>query len=65
MKKVFSLLFVLVFVFTLISCNREKEDVTILYTNDIHGYIANTVKDSNNKEVPALRIDNIAGYKRN
>ena len=64
MKKVFSLLFVLVFVFTLISCNREKEDVTILYTNDIHGYIANTVKDSNNKEVPALRIDNIAGYKK-
>ena len=38
-----------------------KEDITILYTNDIHGYIANTLKDSNN---PGLRLDSISAYRK-
>ena len=36
------------------------EDVYIVYTNDIHSYIYNTVKDDNDEDVPGLRMSNIA-----
>lgn len=42
--------------------NSEREDIKILYTNDIHSYIANTTKDKEGNEVAALRLNNIAGY---
>ena len=65
MKRLIGLLFLLLFVVTLSACGGQpKVDVTILYTNDIHGYIANTTKDSENKEVPALRLSKIAAYKK-
>ena len=65
MKRLICLFITLLLVFTIVSCKaKEKEDITILYTNDIHGYIANTVKDSDSNELPGLRLDSIAGYKK-
>ena len=65
MKRLICLFITLFLVFTIVSCKaKEKEDITILYTNDIHGYIANTVKDSDSNELPGLRLDSIAGYKK-
>jgi len=46
----------------LLLMNSEREDIKILYTNDIHSYIANTTKDKEGNEVAALRLNNIAGY---
>ena len=44
------------------SSSEEKEDVTIIYTNDIHGYIANSVKDPSGAEAEGLRLSHISGY---
>lgn len=39
---------------------KESEPIYIVYTNDIHSYIYNTVKDDNGEEKPGLRMSNIA-----
>ncbi|MDO4488381.1 MAG: bifunctional UDP-sugar hydrolase/5'-nucleotidase [Eubacteriales bacterium] len=40
---------------------KELSEITIVYTNDIHSYIANTVKpEGSDKEVPGLRISKLA-----
>lgn len=41
---------------------ESKEDITIVYTNDIHGYINNVTKDGAGEEVDALRFSKVAGY---
>ncbi len=64
MKKILMFITTLLFIFIVSACGGSDKNITILYTNDIHGYIANTVKDSDNNEIPALRIDNISGYKK-
>lgn len=61
MKRLFKILVLLILILTFSSC-KGREEVTIIYTNDIHGYIANTVKDSSGKEVDGLRLSKIAGY---
>ncbi|MBO5542244.1 MAG: bifunctional metallophosphatase/5'-nucleotidase, partial [Acholeplasmatales bacterium] len=71
MKKIFGIVLGALSVLTLASCGNdvivinecsEREDIKILYTNDIHSYIANTTKDKEGNEVAALRLNNIAGY---
>lgn len=71
MKKIFGIVLGALSVLTLASCGNDaivinksdtREDIKILYTNDIHSYIANTTKDKEGKEVAALRLNNIAGY---
>lgn len=66
MKKLFGIFLLLLLTFGISSCasNKNKEDITIIYTNDIHGYIANTTKDTDNNVIPSLRINNIAAYKK-
>ncbi len=63
MKKLlcFFTLFALLFP---LSCAKEKakEEIIIVYTNDIHGYIDNVAKDSSGKEVDALRFSKLSGY---
>ena len=44
------------------SSREEKEDVTIIYTNDIHGYIANVTKDPSGEEIEGLRLSHVSGY---
>ena len=36
--------------------------ICIVYTNDIHSYLYNTVTDENNEEKPGLRLSNVAAY---
>ncbi len=71
MKKIFGIVLGALSVLSLASCGNdvivinecsEREDIKILYTNDIHSYIANTTKDKEGNEVAALRLNNIAGY---
>lgn len=38
----------------------EASSICIIYTNDIHSYIYNTVKNENNEDIPGLRMSNIA-----
>jgi 2',3'-cyclic-nucleotide 2'-phosphodiesterase (5'-nucleotidase family) len=63
MRKIFSFILLFIFVFTLSSCGKNEE-IKILYTNDIHGYIANQTVDENKNEVPLLRLNNLAGYRQ-
>lgn len=62
MKKIYSIIIILVLIITLTSCGQKKDGIKIVYTNDIHSYIANTVKDNDGNEEPGLRINNISGY---
>lgn len=71
MKKIFGIVLGALSLLTLASCGNDvivinksdtREDIKILYTNDIHSYIANTTKDKEGNEVAALRLNNIAGY---
>lgn len=39
---------------------EEDQPIYIVYTNDIHSYIYNTVKDDNDEDKPGLRMSNIA-----
>lgn len=39
---------------------KDVGPIYILYTNDIHSYIYNTVKDENDENKPGLRMSNIA-----
>ncbi len=63
MKKILSFILLFLAIFSISSCsNGKKEDITIVYTNDIHSYIGNTKKDDNGTEAPALRLDDISYY---
>ncbi|MCR5350577.1 MAG: bifunctional metallophosphatase/5'-nucleotidase, partial [Acholeplasmatales bacterium] len=49
----------------LFSCKEKdnrKDDIVIVYTNDIHSYVGNTTKDENDNKVPGLRLNNVSGY---
>ncbi len=37
----------------------SSEEITIVYTNDIHGYIANVSKDSDGNEIDGLRLSKV------
>ena len=63
MKKIFSFILMFIFVLTLSSC-RKTEDIKILYTTDIQGYIANQKEDENKYISPLLRLNNLAAYKK-
>lgn len=63
MKKIFSIILMFIFVLTLSSCGKNEE-IKILYTNDIHGYIANQKEDENKNIIPLLRLNNLAAYKK-
>jgi len=67
MKKSFSLLLLFLFVFILSACTGAVaiKEVIIVYTNDIHSYIANTKTDDAGTELPALRLDDISSYVKN
>lgn len=42
---------------------KPRGEVTILYTNDVHTYIANTVKDANGNKVPGLSYGSIVALR--
>lgn len=47
-----------------VSAFAERGKVTILYTNDVHTYIANTVKNAAGEKVPGLSYGSIAAMKK-
>ena len=61
-----TLLALLSLMLPLASCGNnaktDKEEITIVYTNDVHGYIDNSVKDEAGTEKDALRFSKVAGY---
>ncbi len=59
MKKRVLLFLTLALVFTGCAVNGKKSELVILYTNDVHTYIANTEK-TDGGDVPALRFSKIA-----
>ena len=63
MKKIFIFILMFIFVLTISSCGKNEE-IKILYTNDIHGYIANQKEDENKNIIPLLRLNNLAAYKK-
>ncbi len=67
MKKIIHILLSFSVCFSLISCTPQKqsinEEVTILYTNDVHGYINNKVKDDNENEIDGISYANIKALK--
>ncbi len=63
MKKIFCSILLIIFILILSSCGKNEE-IKILYTNDIHGYIANQKEDENKNKIPLLRLNNIAAYKK-
>ena len=66
MKKLFIALLSLLLVMTLFACNKKQELVsgsaTIIYTNDVHCYINNKIKDGDN-EVDGLSYANVKALK--
>jgi 2',3'-cyclic-nucleotide 2'-phosphodiesterase (5'-nucleotidase family) len=66
MKKVFNLILSLSMSFGLVGCSQKKlanGEVTVLYTNDVHGYINNKVKNENDEEVDGLSYANVKALK--
>ncbi len=62
MKKQFGL--VAVFLIASLSVwAKPRGEVTLLYTNDVHTYIANTVKDANGNKVPGLSYGSIVALR--
>lgn len=47
-----------------VSAFAERGKVTILYTNDVHTYIANTVKNAAGEKVPGLSYGSVAAMKK-
>ena len=42
--------------FLFAGCKKEAEDIHIIYTNDVHGYIDNLKKNSDLKDnIPSVR----------
>ncbi|MBR6072572.1 MAG: bifunctional metallophosphatase/5'-nucleotidase [Acholeplasmatales bacterium] len=62
MKKVLCLIMALFSLMVFASCGKNNNSLKIVYTNDIHSYIANTVKDSDGNEVDGIRLNNLSGY---
>ncbi|MBQ7244221.1 MAG: bifunctional metallophosphatase/5'-nucleotidase [Bacilli bacterium] len=66
MKRHIQFIVLLSLMLPLASCgnNPEKprEDITIIYTNDIHGYIDNATKDDSGETKDGLRFSKVAGY---
>lgn len=64
MNKPFICLALLSLLLPLGSCapKKAKPAITIVYTNDIHGYIDNATKDEAGEEVDALRFSKLSGY---
>ena len=75
MKKLFNVLLTILLAFTLFSCkNNDVEnndtvdakangEATILYTNDVHGYINNQVKDSDGNYSDGISYANVKALK--
>ena len=65
MRKFFATLLALVMVLSLMvpTAWAAEEDVTILYTNDVHTYIANEVKLADETKVPGIRYSWVAALK--
>lgn len=42
---------------------ETRQEIKIIYTNDIHSYIYNTITDQDNNVTPGLRLSNIAAMK--
>lgn len=42
---------------------EPRQEIKIIYTNDIHSYIYNTITDQDNNVTPGLRLSNIAAMK--
>lgn len=47
-----------------LSAFAERGKVTILYTNDVHTYIANTVKNAAGEKVPGLSYGSVSAMKK-
>ncbi|MCR5045230.1 MAG: bifunctional metallophosphatase/5'-nucleotidase [Treponema sp.] len=62
MKRTFAFSFIL-FSLLFISCSK-RGDVTIVYTNDVHSFIANTVKDADGNKKPGLSYSTVAALKK-
>jgi len=43
---------------------KGDDEVRILYTNDVHTYIDNTIKNDAGEKEPGLRYSQVAGYKK-
>lgn len=49
--------------FSFAGCKKEAEDIHIIYTNDVHGYIDNLKTDSDKKDnIPGVRYSSLAEY---
>lgn len=49
--------------FSFAGCKKETEDIHIIYTNDVHGYIDNLKTDSDKKDnIPGVRYSSLAEY---
>ena len=63
MKKRVTLWVAVFFILLLSACKKNRGEVTILYTNDVHSYIANTVKSADGKSVPGLSYGSIVALR--
>lgn len=63
MKKRFGLALSLFFIAFVSAWGKPRGEVTILYTNDVHTYIANTVKDKDGNKVPGLSYGSIVALR--
>lgn len=61
MKRICGLVIIFMLFIILVSCGKN-DTIKIIYTNDIHSYVANTVKDQDGNETDGLRLNNISGY---
>lgn len=65
MKKITYLILTLLSLFIFISCGNNdsnNDDIIIVYTNDIHSYIANTITNADKTETPGLRLSKLSAY---
>ncbi len=63
MKKRIGLFLSLFFILAVSAWAKSRGEVTILYTNDVHTYIANTVKDKDGNKVPGLSYGSIVALR--
>ena len=63
MKKRVGLILSLFFIAFVSAWAKDRGEVTILYTNDVHTYIANTVKDKDGNKVPGLSYGSVVALR--